>query len=124
MPEGKASPKSAISAPVLGFWDPSQFAGANQRAFDSWIRGMGAVTEEITQFAQTRLREDMATLTELAACKDINQAFACQRKYADKMAADYIDEFSKLSGLTISVTSAALQDASGSAAAAARESRS
>jgi len=94
---------SEMFKPTANGWDPRILFGANQRAFDSWIRGMSAFTEEMGNFMHTRLQEDIGVWTKLTSCKDAGQAFECQRQYVEKAAADYFDEAGKLSRLTMNL---------------------
>ncbi len=72
---------------------------ANQRAFARWFQGMSTLSQEITQFTQSRLQEDMATWTTLASCKSPEDAFECQRRFAEKATSQYSEEITKLSRL-------------------------
>ena len=91
------------SATRTAGWDPASLVDANQQALQSWARAIMALTEEMGQFAQSRFQEDMSIWGKLASCKDVGQAFECQRQFIQKATTDYIDEASKLSQLTVSM---------------------
>ena len=110
MPEGKRLLTSSTAPAPIGGWDPSLIFASNQRAFDCWMRGFTALTAEMTQFIQARLQADMGTWTTLASCKDMTQAFECQRQYAGKMASDYMEEANKLSRLTMGLANEGLAE--------------
>ena len=76
---------------------------ANQRAFTRWFQGLSELSQEITQFTQNRLREDMAAWSTLAGCKSPEDAFECQRRFAEKATSQYSDEITKLSRLMASL---------------------
>jgi hypothetical protein len=93
-----------------------------QGPFDCWARGISAFTEEIANFAQTRLREDMSAWVDLAKCKSAREVFEFQSRFAQKTASEYFDEFSKMSRLAMNIASeafAASQPAKGTEGAAA-----
>ena len=119
MPEKKGPSESSKPRMQATGWDPSSVLAMNQQALECWARAISALTEEMGQFVQARLQEDMGTWAKLTACKDPSQAFECQRQYAEKAAADYLDEANKLSRLTMSIASdrfAAFQSNVGAAA--------
>ena len=70
-----------------------------------WARAIAALTEEMGQFVQSRFQEDMGIWGKLTSCKDVSQAFECQRQFIEKATADYIDEANKLSQLTMTIAS-------------------
>lgn len=92
---------------------------ANQRAFARWFQGMNALSREITQFTQNRLQEDMAAWSTLASCKSPEDAFECQRRFAEKATSQYSDEITKLSQLMASLAADGLASLQRSADAAA-----
>ena len=75
----------------------------NQHAFARWLEGMLALSQEITQFTQVRLQEDMAAWSTLAACNNPEQAFECQRRFAAKMSSQYSEEIAKLSKMMVNI---------------------
>jgi len=80
-------------------WAPdySFLLEANQRAFAHWFHGMNALSQEIAQFTQGRLQDDIAAWSTLARCSSPEDAFECQRRFAQKASAGYAAEVTKLS---------------------------
>ncbi len=83
---------------------PPFFFNIDQQPFQSWARGMSALTEEMGQFMQARLREDIGAWSKLTACRDPSQLLETQRQYVEKSAADYLDEAGKLTRLALDMT--------------------
>ena len=79
--------------------------GANQKTFECWTRAVATVTEEMSQFLQTRVQEGLGMWSKLATCKDMGQVLECQYEFAQKAATDYLDEARKLSQLTMTLAS-------------------
>jgi Phasin protein len=94
-----ADPRAAIYATLFE---------SNQHAFARWLSGMFALSQEITQFTQSRLQEDMAVWSTLATCSSPEQAVDCQRRFAAKMADQYSDEIAKLSRMMMSIAAEGL----------------
>lgn len=86
-------------------WDPVLLVDSNRQAFECWSRAVTALTQEIGQFVQARLQEDLNIWTKLTACKNVNDAFECQRQFLQKATTDYVDEANKLSRLTMTMAS-------------------
>lgn len=78
-------------APNYGF-----LLEANGRAFARWFNGMNALSQEIAQFTQGRLQEDMAAWSALTRCNKPEDAFECQRRFAEKATVGYAAEGTKL----------------------------
>ncbi len=114
MPEGNR-PQATPKARTTSAWDPTFFIGINQQALENWSRCVSALTAEIGQFVQARLQEDLGVWARLSTCKDLGEAFECQNKFIQKVAADYFDEASKLSRLTMNMTNGGLAVFSGEA---------
>jgi hypothetical protein len=89
-------PRTAMYATLLD---------SNRHAFARWLEGMFALSQEITQFTQTRLQEDMASWAALATCSSPEQAFDCQRRFAERLSEQYSHEISKLSRMMMSISS-------------------
>jgi Phasin protein len=87
-------------APNYGF-----LLEANGRAFARWFNGMNALSQEIAQFTQSRLQEDMAAWSTLTRCNSPEDAFECQRRFAEKATAGYAAEVTKLSQMMMSLAS-------------------
>ena len=82
---------------------------ANQLAFARWLNGVNALSQEIAQFTQNRLQEDMAAWSTLASCISPETAFECQRRFAEKAIAGYADEVTKLSQMMVSLAREGLE---------------
>jgi len=91
-------------APDYGF-----LLEANQQPFARWLNGVNALSQEIAQFTQSRLQEDMAAWSTLASCSSPEAAFECQRRFAEKATAGYVAEVTKLSQMMMSLTSERLE---------------
>jgi hypothetical protein len=76
----------------------------NQHAFARWLQGMFALSQEITQFAQGRLQEDLAAWSALATCRSPEEAMDCQRRFAAKATEQYAEEIGKLSQMMVGMT--------------------
>lgn len=114
MPDGNKSLKTSKAPPTTG-WDPAALIDASQLAFKCWAHAVSALSEEMGQFVQSRLQEDLSIWTKLTTCKDPGQAFECQRMFVQKATTDYLDEFNKLSRLTMNIASEAFSTLQGAA---------
>jgi len=105
MPDDAKGARSPKSRPPTDAWSPVYAAmlGGNQHALTHWLQGIFALSQEITQFAQARLQEDMAAWSTLAACRSPEEAVDCQRHYAAKAAEQYTEEMTKLSRMIVGV---------------------
>jgi hypothetical protein len=86
------SPAARGSAPGYGFgleW--------NQLGFARWFHGITTLSDEVTQFIQRRLQDEMAGWSALASCRTPEEAFECQRRFAEKATAQYAEEVARLS---------------------------
>jgi Phasin protein len=91
---GRKPSHDTPSATLTGYPPAFDFG---QLAFQRWVNGMMAMTEEVSHFAQARLQEDMGTWAKLASCRDPREAFDCHCRFVEKATADYLDELGKLS---------------------------
>jgi len=76
---------------------------ANQLAFARWLNGVNTLSQGIAQFTQNRLREDMTARSTLASCNSPEDAFECQRRFAQEATAGYAAEVAKLSQTMVSL---------------------
>jgi phasin family protein len=106
-PDNGTTPTSGW-APNYGF-----LPEANQRAFARWFNGMNALSQEIAQFTQTRLQEDMAAWSTLASCTSPGDAFECQWRLTERATAAYAAEVTKLSQMMVSLASEGLKPRQG-----------
>jgi hypothetical protein len=74
-----------------------------QHAWARWLQGMFAVSQEITQFTQHRLQEDMAAWTALATCHNPEETMTYQRRFAENATTQYAEEINKLSQMMMSI---------------------
>lgn len=99
----KENSSAAFGQSASNGWNAASLLGMNQRVFESWTRGMSALGEELGEFVQARLQQDMGMWSKFASCRDMTQAFEFQRQYAQKAVSDYLDEAGKLTRLTVNV---------------------
>jgi hypothetical protein len=64
-----------------------------------WLSGMTELSQEIARFTQQRLQEDAETWMRLASCRSVEEAFACQQRFAETAMKQYFDEANRLSQL-------------------------
>lgn len=88
-----------------GAWQPGALVEINQQIYECWRRGVSMLTAEIGQFVHARLDEDVSSWNRFTTCTDVGQALDCQRRYAEKVLKDYVDEFGKLSRLAAGLAS-------------------
>jgi hypothetical protein len=85
-----------------------QSNGANldaaMKATDAMMKGMAAFGQEIVEFANARLRQNIETSQSLMGCSDITQAFGLQCDFARNATQQYLEEASKLMTLAAEVT--------------------
>ena len=105
----KHTPPAKGTIPTSG-WAPNYgfLVEPNQRAIARWFQGMNALSQEIAQFTQSRLQEDMAAWSTLASCNSAESAFECQRRFAEKATTGYVAEVAKLSQMVMSLASEGL----------------
>ena len=106
----KRTPPANGTPPTSG-WTPNygSLLESNQRAFAHWLNGMNALSQEIAQFTQSRLQDDMAAWSTLASCNSPEAAFECQRRFAEKATAGYVAEVTKLSQMMTSLASEGME---------------
>jgi phasin family protein len=73
----------------------------NQQAFAHWMQGTMALSQEITRFAQQRLREDVSTWWSVATSRGPEEAVARQQKFAMQATEQYAEEITKLSQMMV-----------------------
>ncbi|MEA2782351.1 MAG: hypothetical protein QOK29_3895 [Rhodospirillaceae bacterium] len=89
------------------------FLEANRLALGHWtkvsdamVKGIFVVSQEMTQFAQTRLNEDVKNYEALSRCHSPSEALDCQHRFAETATAQYLEEANKLTGLMTSIANA------------------
>jgi hypothetical protein len=56
---------------------------------------MFAISQEMTQFAQARLKEDAKNREMLSRCHSPSEALSCQQRFAEAATAEYLEEANK-----------------------------
>jgi len=91
-------------------WQP--FMGTNQFALDDWMKssvallnGVLAISREMVDFTQARLREDVEVLGKFARCRGPQETAECQSEFIHTATSQYLDHASKLTGLMATLTS-------------------
>ena len=79
---------------------------ANRVALDRWtkvsdtmVKGMFVISQEMTQFAHSRLREDAKNCETLSHCHSPSEALSCHQRFAEAATAEYLEEANKLTAL-------------------------
>src|SRR5919204_1254726 len=87
-----------------GSWAP--VLRANRVALDRWtkvsdtmVKGMFAISQEMTQFAQARFKEAAKNCETLSHCHSPSEALGCQQRHAEAATAEYLEEANKLTVL-------------------------
>lgn len=65
-------------------------------AYIWWLDQAGEFGNEAFRFVNRRLDKDLEVAAELMKCDDSNEALALQARFANELAADYLDEGKKL----------------------------
>ena len=92
---------------AVGFNNTALMLG-NQQALARWMRVLVELTQEVAQFTQRRLHEDMAGWTALGACRKPEEFFECNRRLTAAAADQYSAEFRNLSELVTQAAGEAL----------------
>jgi len=96
----KRAVAAATEAPGVG-----SIFEVNRQTFDSWIRGVMEISQEMVEFTQARFQEDAAAWMKLAACRSPDEAMSCQQRFAETAAKQYLAEAEKLSQLIVDIAS-------------------
>lgn len=100
MPDDRKVTHSAAAESRPTDWAAGLFE-ANQRAFGRWFQGAIALSQEVAQFAQSRLQEDMAAWMALTGARNPADVMTCQQRFAERTVACYAEEIRKLSQMMI-----------------------
>src|SRR5690348_3891754 len=87
----------------------ADFFEAGQQALVQWVASVAAVSQEVAQFTQVRLQQDMETCMALAECKTPQEAVDCQMRYVGQAVTQYFDELGKLPRLVLDISMAGSQ---------------
>jgi hypothetical protein len=77
---------------------------AAMKATDAMMKGMAAFGQEMVDFTNERLRQNIETSQSLMGCNDMSQAFGLQCGFAQAATQQYLQEASKLMTLAAEVT--------------------
>ncbi len=102
MPDDAIAPQQQPKAPAND-WATNYAAllEGNQQAFARWVQGTMEVSQEITRFAQERLREDVSIWWSVATSRGPEEAVARQQKFAMQATEQYAEEITKLSQMMV-----------------------
>ncbi len=93
---GEPSLSTEPSAPVEA---GAPMMAAGSQVMGQWLSGMTELSQEIARFTQQRLQEDAEAWMQLASCRSVEEAFACQQRFAETAMKQYFDEATRLSQL-------------------------
>jgi len=126
MKESATTPTRPKAAGVNGLPLPnfSLLENGGQTALNAWVqsnevfvKGTFDIAQQLLSFGQARLDDDLSTLRTMMACHDLTELAECQKQFAEKAAAQYMDQANKLtSKLTNLLSSAAAQVKAGAPA--------
>jgi hypothetical protein len=77
---------------------------ALMRASDAMLKGVMALSQEMTEFTNARLRQNVERSETLLRCSDPAEAFGLQCDFAHKATQHYLDEANRLMALATTVT--------------------
>ena len=112
----KAAAAVLVNWPDMTKWTSgwAPLAQAQRLAVGNWMKaneamlsGALALSKEMSEFAQARLREDLGIYERLAKCQNPSQAAECQREFAKTATAQYLDHANKLAGFMTKLAAAA-----------------
>ncbi|HZB92242.1 MAG TPA: phasin family protein [Stellaceae bacterium] len=83
---------------------PLPAMAAGEQVVEHWLHGMSALSQEIARFTQQRLQEDADTWMKLASCRSVEEAIACQQRFAETAMKQYLDEAARVSHLLVGMT--------------------
>ncbi len=79
---------------------------ANRVGLDRWtkvsgtmVEAMFAISREMSEFAQARLRDEAKNCEALGRCRSPAEALDCQRRHAESATTEYLEEANKLTAL-------------------------
>ena len=104
MADNKKSNQTAQDAKKL-IPDVDTMFAFNQRAFETWANGMSRLSQEMSQFMQTRLQQESEMWQKLAACRNPSDLVEAQSEFASKTGTDYAEVAQKLSRLMVDFAS-------------------
>jgi len=110
MAESKAAQEQRIPG-QLPFFDPTYMAMIGD-FYAQWFHGAMKVSQELTEMAQTRLKDEMAAWAKIANCRDPREFVEYQRNRAQEVTAQAAQDVAKVSRMIASmVQSSAMKEA-------------
>ncbi|WP_162913187.1 phasin family protein [Rhodospirillaceae bacterium SYSU D60014] len=95
----------APNADYLSLFQPNDATmDAMVKASDAMLKGVAALGQEMVDFANTRVKQNLETSQSLMGCNDLSQAFGLQCDFARTATQHYLQEANKLMNLTASMT--------------------
>lgn len=105
------SKRTKAESPIPDF---SSWTGSGVRALESWTQSSSATMKdsfefahEMLTFSQARLQANIDAWQALATCRNPADFLECQKEFAEKATAQYLDETSKLTTRMIGIMSSA-----------------
>jgi hypothetical protein len=95
-----AASSTALGPPLDAFFT------FNQNALERWVQAMIEISQEIAQFTQARLEEDVAAWVRFAGCRSPDEALECQQHFLERASGQYLMESNRLSQMIAGLTSA------------------
>ena len=95
----KAVEPTVPIAETMWSMDP-QSIEAVTNTYRAWVNQANRMQGETMRFVQERFTKELEAAAQLARCKNPIEAFAVQADFAQRMAADYLEESQKLVELT------------------------
>ena len=108
---GRSAERSHAPATMLPELDYQSLALASgstmqalMRASDAMLKGVMALSQEMTEFTNARLRQNVERSETLLRCSDPAEAFGLQCEFAHKATQHYLDEANRLMSLASEVS--------------------
>ena len=118
MPRNHAKPESTKSAekshvvmsmmPEVDYQSLAQASGSTMQAFmrasDAMLKGVMALSQEMTEFTNARLRQNVERSETMLRCHDPAEAFGLHCDFAHRATRQYLDEANRLMALASEVS--------------------
>jgi hypothetical protein len=112
--QGPNSSATPLLMPDFGY---GTLIETGRLALDRWTHGIFECCSELSAFAMMRLQENLETWQAFGNCRAVDELMQCQSAFAQKAAADYMEEAGKLAGLMMEAANAVLRTERGQPAA-------
>ena len=83
------------NAEAMWNMDPQSFEAVTN-TYRVWINQANRMRDETIRFVQERFTKELEAAVKLAGCTNATEALAVQAEFANKMAADYLEEGQKI----------------------------